>query len=481
MPSPDTYPVDSRVVLKGLLKAPELNGKIGVVKSGLFNGRQHVMVEGLNKSVALKVSNMSWEGRSLDSLSVKELKTILKAKAKISDSELSGIDKSELQSKLASLDASPDTIAQWLVEAKTAVEENLNTPTSSPSMSVDPAQAASQLANMDPEQLRQQARMLRSMPPDQIRRMNPQMATFSDAQIQAAASQMEMMASNPAMMKMAAEQMKNMSPEELQKAQQQAMSGAVRPATSSTPAPSASQAAQAANMMQNMTPEQLRQQADMFSAMPPDQIRRMNPQLAHMTDEQFVAAAAQLRMMADNPDMMKMAADQMKNMTPEQLEEIRNGSMDPSFDPSKMMGADPSKMLANLDKKQLKTMLKTLKENPEMLKQFAASTGVGEDQLAKGVEMFADMDDAKMDMAVNMMQKAQKAKDVWASANSKTGGHLMKILILLFILALGVIVNWLFFSAASKGSGPDPVSSFTGQDIPNIAVKEIVSEDEFEF
>ena len=480
MPSPDVYPIESRVVLKGLLKAPELNGKIGVVKSGLFNGRQHVMVEGLNKSVALKVSNMSWEGRSVDSLSVKELKTILKAKAKTSDSELSGIDKSELQSKLASLDASPETIAQWLVEAKTAVVEKENVPTSSPSMSVDPAQAASQLANMDPEQLRQQARMLRSMPPDQIRRMNPQMAAFSDAQIQAAASQMEMMASNPAMMKMAAEQMKNMSPEEIQRAQQQAMGGAIPPTTSSTSAaaaniPSASQTAQAANMMQNMTPEQLRQQADMFSAMPPDQIRQMNPQLAHMTDEQFKAAASQLRMMADNPEMMKMAADQMKNMTPEQLEEIRNGSMDPSFDPSQMMGADPSKMLANLDKKQLKTMLKTLKENPEMMKQFAdqfaASTGLGEDQLARGVEMFADMDDAKIDMAVNMMQKAQKAKDLWASANAKTGGHLMKILILLFLVAVAVIVKGLFFSA-TKGIGPD---------VPNIAVKETATEDEFEF
>ena len=85
--------------------------------------------------------------------------------------------------------------------------------------------------------------------------------------------------------------------------------------------------------------------------------------------------------------------------------------------------------------------------------------------------MFADMDDAKIDMAVNMMQKAQKAKDLWASANAKTGGHLMKILILLFLVAVAVIVKGLFFSA-TKGIGPD---------VPNIAVKETATEDEFEF
>ena len=51
---------------------------MGVVKSALTNGRQHVLVEELSKSVALKVSNLEYEGRSVESLSVKELKELLK-------------------------------------------------------------------------------------------------------------------------------------------------------------------------------------------------------------------------------------------------------------------------------------------------------------------------------------------------------------------------------------------------------------------
>lgn len=510
MSTPDYFPVETRVILKGLLKSPDLNGKVGIVKSGLFNGRQHVLVEELSKSVALKVSNLSFEGRTVDSLSVKELKAILKFKENTSDTELTGIDKSELQSKVANLkDTSPEKIAQWLAEAKTtttttttssASTGSTTTRPSSSNPTVNPAQAADQLATMNPEQLRQQARMMRSMPPDTIRRMNPQLAHMSDAQIQAAANQMEMMASNPAMMKMATEQIKKMSPEEIQRAQEQAMAAGGRPPTSShqsassssgsssatragTPASAApstaDQAAKAAEMMASMTPEQLRQQADMFESMSPDAIRQMNPQMAHMTNNQIKMAATQFRMMADNPDMMKMAMDQMKNMTPEQMEAIKNGSA--GTDPTNpMAGGDPAKMLANMDKTQLKNMLKTMKENPDMMKQFAASSGMGEEQLAKGVEMFAELDDSKLDMAIGMMQRAQKAKDVWTKVDSKTGGHLMKIIIVVSVLVFGFLVQWLFFKS-SGGGGAAPVMPMATDDIPNIAVvKEAAVEDEFE-
>lgn len=498
MKTPDYYPVEARVVLKGLVKAPELNGKVGIVKSGLTNGRQHVLVEELNKSVALKVSNLSYEPRSVDSLSVKELKKILKSKASISDSELTGVDKSELQSKVSALDgaSSPETIGQWLAEE--AVPKSFTAATKTPSStsssaavdpSLDPAQAADQLANMNPEQLRQQARMMRSMPPDQIRRMNPQLAHMTDAQILAAASQMEMMASNPAMMKMASEQIKNMSPEDIRRAQMAAGGGAAaasgpRSTTASsssnrstgTPMPAApgtaAEAAKAAEMMANMTPEQLRQQADMFESMSPDAIRQMNPQVAHMTDDQIKMAATQFRMMADNPDMMKMVMDQMKNMTPEEIEAMKNGGADPA----KMMAGDPSKMLASMDKEQLKSMLKTVKENPEMLKQFAASSGLGEEQLAKGMEMFADMDDDKLDMAVNLMQKAQKAKDLWTNVDNKTGGHLIKILVAGSVLFVALVVYLLFFRSSGGGVPVMPVAT---EEIPNLSVKQTVEEDEF--
>ena len=65
-------------------------------------------------------------------------------------------------------------------------------------------QASAQMKNMDPDTLRSQAAAMRNMDPNVIRRSNPQMANFSDEQIKQAADQMEMMAGNPDMMRMAA-------------------------------------------------------------------------------------------------------------------------------------------------------------------------------------------------------------------------------------------------------------------------------------
>lgn len=52
-------PLESVVKLVGLQKTPHLNGRTGVVKSHIgSNGRQHVFVNGLGKSFALKPSNL---------------------------------------------------------------------------------------------------------------------------------------------------------------------------------------------------------------------------------------------------------------------------------------------------------------------------------------------------------------------------------------------------------------------------------------
>eukprot|EP00934_Nitzschia_sp_Nitz4_P006103 Nitzschia sp. Nitz4//scaffold121_size67750//34985//36457//NITZ4_006068-RA/size67750-processed-gene-0.18-mRNA-1//-1//CDS//3329534351//6093//frame0 len=486
MATPDSYVVGARVVLHGLVKAPDLNGKSGVVKAELANGRQQVLVDNMDKAVALKVSNIKYEGRSLESLSVKELKKILESKSSITEVAMTGLDKSELTSKVGALKGcSPERIAQWLAEAKPqSAQSTPQVPT--PATGINPAQAADQLANMNPEQLRQQARMMRSMPPDQIRRMNPQLANMTDAQILQAASQMEMMASNPAMMKMATDQIKNMSPDQLQQMQEQTAAG-TPPAPAAAPQvpagygvrpqPQANQAAQAADMMANMTPEQFKQQADMFETMDPDTIRSMNPQLANMSNEQIKMAASQFRMMADNPEMMNMAMNQMKSLSPEQIEAIRNGDTS-GIDPAQGMGGDPGQMLANMDKTQLKGMLKSMKENPEMLKQFAATSGIGEEQLAKGLEMFSEMDDAKLDMTLNVMQKAQKAKDVWTQADAKTGGHLIKIVALMAATFFGLIVYWVFFRTAAAAGAPIPAAT-TPLDIPDMGAQEAVAEDEF--
>jgi len=242
-------------------------------------------------------------------------------------------------------------------------------------------QAQSQLDNMDPEAMRRQAQQLKTMDKSFIRRMNPQFANMSDAQIDMVATQMEQMASSPAMMQMAQNQMRQMTPQQVE-AQMKAVGGpsrrlrvgatvelkglkgaaehngkvgtvvgyqkdrckvklsgedktlalkednlaAIRNAGDDdddddvvpTPAaPTMMDPALAAQQMDN--PEVLKQQARHLRAMDPDAVRRANPQMAHMTDEQIKFSADQLEFMANNPAMLELAKQQMQNMSPEQL------------------------------------------------------------------------------------------------------------------------------------------------------------------
>ena len=90
--------------------------------------------------------------------------------------------------------------------------------------------------------------------------------------------------------------------------------------------------------------------------------------------------------------------------------------------------------------------------------------------------MFAGMEDDKLDKAVEVMFKVQKAKDIWTQADQKTGGHLIKILVGVTILVVVLFVKWLWFSGGG-GSLPGKAT-----DIPNIlptTIGTVVEEDEF--
>mmetsp|Transcript_44525 Transcript_44525/g.49915 ORF Transcript_44525/g.49915 Transcript_44525/m.49915 type:complete len:505 (-) Transcript_44525:62-1576(-) len=457
------FPLEAQVILQGLLKAPDLNGNVGVIRSDLSSSNRHtVYIPELDRSVGLKPSNLRYIQRTLESLSVKELKMILKHKKKQSDDvALSGMDKSDLQSEISKHISSSDEIPELLAKVKA---KELSQPVTGNNNTNIGAQAADNLNNMNPEQLRQQARLIRSMESNMIRRTNPQLANMTDDQLRMMADQMEMMANNPHMMKMAADKMKNMNPAEIQMMQaQMTKNGTSRSNTSNTtssiasnnssakdmgsnrtPTSAINQAQQAADMMSNMSPEQLRQQAQMLKTMDPDTIRQTNPQMAHMSDEQIRMAANQFEMIAANPAMMKMAMEQMKNVTPQQLDSMSKPTAGSPVDITQM-GSDPSQMLAGIDKSQLKQMLNSLKDNPEMMKQVASMTGMKEDQLKKGVESFAGMDDAKMDFALKMIQSAQKVKEKWDQIDTKVDGHLPKILIVIGLLILGWIISYFFF------------------------------------
>ena len=465
MTSNTDFPTEARVILHSLLKAADLNGKTGIVRSALSSaGRHTVYIEELDKSVALKPSNLKYEPITLESLSVKELKMVLKYKSK-EPADTVGMEKADLEAKVSEAIDSTEELPAVLAKAKSQAN-----PKPSGVSAAAQAQAAQQLGNMSPEQLRQQARMMRSMDPATVRRMNPQLANMTDAQLKMAADRMEMMANNPAMMKMAAKQMAEMDPAKLQQMQAQMASNPT--ASGGAPAPTAtstmSQAQQAAKMMQDMSPEQLKQQAQMLRTMDPDVIRRTNPQMANMTDSQIKMAASQFEMMAANPAMMKMAAQQMANATPEQLEAMAKGQMPasggqtaPSGTAASMAEAmgDPTEMLANIDKTQLKEMLNMVKDNPEMLKQYAQMAGMSEDQLKQGVESFASMDDSKMDAALRVMKTVSKAKGAWDKTNAKVGGNLKYILVGTFFLLVNWIV-WYFFLRSKTESPAEPIAAF---------------------
>jgi len=110
------------------------------------------------------------------------------------------------------------------------------------------------------------------------------------------------------------------SPDELAKLIAKANEPKQIPATSTTGNNStsaifgSSQLRQGAERMSQMTPDQLRQQAATMRAMGTAALRATNPAMAQLTDDQINMSISQMEAMANNPQMMKMAMDQMKNM-----------------------------------------------------------------------------------------------------------------------------------------------------------------------
>lgn len=457
------FPIQAKVILQGLSKAPEYNGKQGVVMSSMKDGRQQVLVG--KKFLGLKPSNLSYQLRPVDSLSLQELKKILKQKD--SNSNFAGLDVADLRRDVNSM--TPEEAFEYLAiaNAEEYVEKERAKEQQAKQTHKTTKSQADQISQMSPDQLRMQARMMRSMPPDQIRRAHPQLRHMTDAQIQMAATQMEEMADNPELVRMAAEQVKNMSPEEYRMAQQQQQqqpSGASGYGTRT--------AADPANQLDAMTPDQLKQQAETMRKMTPQQIRLMNPQLASLTDVEIQQSIEQMEQMANNPAMFEMAKQQMKGMSAEDISKLKAGGPMPE-------GMDPSKMLDSMDGKQLKQMLKMMKENPEMLKQM----GVQGEQMMKTLQMFDGLDEKQLDSAVNMMKGVQKVtapvRDAYAMVNGLCGGHLIKVLVVLVLLYVGMFVYLRFFVAGADGA-PATLQTLKEQ-AANVPVMEGVAVEDTEF
>ncbi len=515
----DEYPIGCQVVLTNLTKT-EFNGKLGVVQSKLNqNGRQQVAVsfpaatdasstpnkKETIKQLGLKPINLTLKPRPVDSLSAREMKTVLSRKDY--SGSLAGYDKSELKALVEAHVSSPEEVASILAKpstsssaeaSQTSNRANGNGNSGTSNLRQQMQNQAAQLNQLSPDQLRQQAQMMRSMDPNMIRRMNPAMANCTDAQIHMAAAQMEQMANNPSMIQGMVDQMKNMDDAQLEQVQQMqqgggtgAAAGMPAPPGSVPAAPTAESMSAGMQNMQNMSPDQLRQQAQMMKSMPKDTLRSMNPLMANWPDSQIDMAIAQMEQMANNPEASKKMMDQMKNMKPEDMENIRKmaqssglgggggggsggsgsiGGLDPAS-----MAEDPMAMLNNTDPAQLKSMLTMVKDNPELFKNMmrAANPGMADqltdEQISKTMETFANLDENKIGWLIKGLGVLQSIRTIL-----KKRGVLLAIGFVVFIffgLLLFVMKAKSVKSVASGGSV---------EEVPNLSMKiPEVEEDEF--
>merc|ERR1711971_1234204 len=114
-----------------------------------------------------------------------------------------------------------------------------------------------------------------------------------------------------------------------------------------------------------------------------------------------------MELMANNPSLFEMAKNQMKNLTPEQMQQMQNTMQQspstatspstPSPLSSNNMMDDPTKLLENMNGKQLKDMMRVVKDNPEMMKQFGVGGGgVGtEEQMKKTIDVFDKLSESQ--------------------------------------------------------------------------------------
>lgn len=561
-----SFPVGSCVVLQNLVGGAQYNDKNGIVKSQLTaNGRQEVYVFGVNKSMAIKPINMRYLPRELSSLSVPEMKGVLTASGSSTENELSGLDKDSLKSMVAEVSTSPEELAKLIAKANEPAASDTPTPRnnnrstaaaapqpSPPNFSTSQLrQGAERMSSMTPDQLRQQAATMRAMGAATLRATNPAMAALTDEQINMSISQMEAMANNPQMMKMAMDQMKNMNESDLNAAVKQdwpaqqsssfstssssnnnvdanatysdVTSAAASAATAnnrSIPDVSADQFKTASQQMASMSPDQLKQQAAMLRGMSKETLRRTNPFMAKMSDSEIEMAILQMESMANNPDMLKMAGEQLKNMSPEQFEQMKkmaSGGGGGGLGGAGMMGGgsagnnanattaadapaaagglpsttDPSQMMETLlsNPEQLNSMVKMMKQNPDMMKsmlgaQFGASGSGGADkakveQMEKAIDQFAQMDDKQLEKYLKMANTVQTVtKPVLNSfkATKNMLGVSAKTLIVLINIVFAVGVYTFYKWLKSRGgvveeSLVDPLA----QEMPEI----IGGDDEF--
>lgn len=254
----------------------------------------------------------------------------------------------------------------------------------------------------------------------------------------------------------------------------------------------------------------------MLKSMPKDTLRRTNPQMANMTDAQIDMSIAQLEQMADNPEMVKMASDQMKNIREEDFEQMRksfapgamptagtassggseNGTTTAANNnsnntPPNLAGIDPSNMMSSLlsNPDQLNTIVKTMKSNPGMMKSMLLSQMEGKgseaqkEQFSKAIDSFVQMDDDKLEKylkVANGFQRVAKPVVITFDKMKQILGVSTKTLVVIINLVglasfVGLARWWMLRKGSDDMMGvEDDLLARSLEEVPVIA-----AEDEF--
>jgi len=149
----------------------------------------------------------------------------------------------------------------------------------------------------------------------------------------------------------------------------------------------------------------------------------------------------------------------------------------------------PSDMLRNMDEKQLKSMAQTLKKNPQLLRQMMGQAGAGgnnisDEQLQKGLDAFANMDEAQLERALKAMKGLDRMTRPFRTAYTKTnalvGGNLWKKLLVLIVVAVFALKARAVFLRGSSSASTTTSALLEREQQQQIVVDQVPDVEEFD-
>lgn len=202
------------------------------------------------------------------------------------------------------------------------------------------------------------------------------------------------------------------------------------------------------------SPDMMKQMSEMMEK-DPDMMKRAAEQMANMSPEQMEAMAASAPTMPGmpkiTPEMAKMAAETMKDMKPEDMKRMSEmaasmkgaGGMDGSGMPD--MAAMQKQMADPKVREAMSSMMKNIK--PEQMTEMAKSMGmdISEEQAKQVSSMMENMDEKTMERlmqlsryATGAVAKFQQAKAFLATPTGR------KLFMALHVAGLALLVRWLY-------------------------------------